>query len=1418
MSKKITTFILSFLCLFGVMKVHGQAQKTITGNISDQVTWYSDTTYILDGFVFVQDGGSVTIEAGTVIKAETGSGENASALIIKKGGKIFANGTATEPIVFTSVNDADLTLGTTFRGLWGGLIVLGNATHNNPDNNNAIEGVPTAENAFYGGDDPEDNSGVLKYVSIRHGGSELAPDEEINGLTLGAVGSGTEIHHIEVMANDDDGVEWFGGTVDTRFMVVTDVADDSYDIDEGFTGRGQFWFTKQAGDGTGDNFGEHDGGPSNNRWGTPFTTPVMSNVTYVGGGESAGDRTLTLRDFFGGSYYNSIFAEQARGIRLEYVPEFDAGELGGSFTQWNSWNNLKIENNIFQNIGDGTFADIATVYSPEDDQEQPIYSVPQDSIDAFVQYIEQNNDVANAGVTADVPVPTEDVSGAGYGALDSWFTRVTYKGAFNPDVTGHWAGGWTFTFADDTYNEDIGDQATDQTIVSESITGDVTWTSENTYVLDGFIFVEDGATLTIEAGTVVKAFTGTGENASALIVKRGGQIFANGTSQDPIVFTSINDENLDLPTSFKGLWGGLIVLGYGPHNNPTNDNGIEGVPAEENAFYGGDDPDDNSGVIKFVSIRHGGSELAPDEEINGLTLGAVGGGTEIHHVEVSANDDDGVEWFGGNVDTKFMVVTDVADDSYDIDEGFTGKGQFWFTKQAGDGSGDNFGEHDGGPSNNRWGAPFTTPVMSNVTYVGGGESAGDRSLTLREFFGGSYYNSIFAEQARGIRVEYVPEFDAGELGGAFSQWNTWNNLKIENNIFQNISDGTFSGITSVYSPEDESDQPIYTVPQDSIDAFVSYMENNNTVADAGVTATNPIPSADVSGASYGSLSGWFTRVKYKGAFNPDVAGHWAGGWSKTFSDDNYNDDIGEVETGTTIIISDNITGDSTWTSNNTYVLDGFIFVEEGASLTIEEGTLIQAFTGTGENASALIVKRGAQIFANGSPQEPIIFTSINDDNLDLPTSFKGLWGGLIVLGNGPHNNPDNNNGIEGVPAEQEAFYGGDNEDDNSGVLKFVSIRHGGSELAPDEEINGLTLGAVGAGTEIHHVEVSANDDDGVEWFGGNVNTKYMVVTDVGDDSYDIDEGFTGYGQFWFTKQQGDGTGDNFGEHDGGPSNNRWGMPFTTPMISNATYVGGGSDAADRSLTLREFFGGQYHNSIFAEQARGIRVEYVPEFDEGELGGAFTQWNAWDNLKIENNIFQNVADGTFAEIASVYSPEDDNDNPIYTVPQDSIDAFVAYIESMNTVADVGVTAEVPVPTGDVSGAMFNTLPDWFDTTNYKGAFNPYISGHWAAGWTKTFANDTYNDEVLTGIFDNPYTQISTHIYPNPVVSTSRVEFDNPTGEAFIFNVYSMDGRLVKTIENITDNSFIFTKDNLNTGIYLYELRSATSVSTGKVVIR
>ncbi|TLF46825.1 hypothetical protein FEK29_03350 [Maribacter aurantiacus] len=220
----------------------------VDSDITEDTTWSADNLYNLDGRVFVTNGATLTIEAGVIIKANAGSGVNASALIVTRGSKIEAVGTANAPIIFTSASDniaygetAGTNLTENDRGLWGGLIVLGNAPASFDGDAVAaqIEGIPTdtdGDKGLYGGTDPADNSGTLQYISIRHGGALIGEGNEINGLTLGAVGSGTTVDNIEVVGNVDDGIEFFGGTVNATNLFVWAQGDDGLDIDQAYSG------------------------------------------------------------------------------------------------------------------------------------------------------------------------------------------------------------------------------------------------------------------------------------------------------------------------------------------------------------------------------------------------------------------------------------------------------------------------------------------------------------------------------------------------------------------------------------------------------------------------------------------------------------------------------------------------------------------------------------------------------------------------------------------------------------------------------------------------------------------------------------------------------------------------------------------------------------------------------------------------------------------------------------------------------------------------------------------------------------------------------------------------------------------------------------------------------------------------------
>ena len=216
-----------------------------TGYIQTE-TWTANNVYELSGKVIVQSGHTLTIEPGTIIKGAEGSGTLASALVIERGARINAVGTTSQPIIFTSILDniqpgqlSGTNLDEADQGLWGGIIILGNAPISAADGDilSQIEGIPVSDAyGAFGGSDAADNSGTMSYVSIRHGGALIGAGNEINGLTLGGVGSGTSISNIEIVSNLDDGIEFFGGTVNVSNILVGFQGDDGVDIDMNYSG------------------------------------------------------------------------------------------------------------------------------------------------------------------------------------------------------------------------------------------------------------------------------------------------------------------------------------------------------------------------------------------------------------------------------------------------------------------------------------------------------------------------------------------------------------------------------------------------------------------------------------------------------------------------------------------------------------------------------------------------------------------------------------------------------------------------------------------------------------------------------------------------------------------------------------------------------------------------------------------------------------------------------------------------------------------------------------------------------------------------------------------------------------------------------------------------------------------------------
>ncbi len=276
-ARMATLALVGALALAGTRPVHTQQTVpgipkpvvVVSGRITSAANWTSSFIYVLRGAVFVEDGATLNIQAGTLIVGEAGS---VGTLIIKRGGKINALGTREAPIVFTS----DQPVGERARGDWGGLIINGRA----PVNLVGGEGEGEADTGVYGGTDANDNSGVMRYVRVEFAGTEFSPDNELNGIAFQGVGRGSQFDYIQVHMNKDDGVEFFGGSADIKHVVLTNIGDDSLDWTFGWNGRVQFVVTSQRGDDA-DAGIEADNNEFNNEL-LPRANPTIYNVTFCG--------------------------------------------------------------------------------------------------------------------------------------------------------------------------------------------------------------------------------------------------------------------------------------------------------------------------------------------------------------------------------------------------------------------------------------------------------------------------------------------------------------------------------------------------------------------------------------------------------------------------------------------------------------------------------------------------------------------------------------------------------------------------------------------------------------------------------------------------------------------------------------------------------------------------------------------------------------------------------------------------------------------------------------------------------------------------------------------------------------------------------------------------------------------------------
>lgn len=532
----------------------------------------------------------------------------------------------------------------------------------------------------------------------------------------------------------------------------------------------------------------------------------------------------------------------------------------------------------------------------------------------------------------------------------------------------------------------------------------------------------------------------------------------------------------------------------------------------------------------------------------------------------------------------------------------------------------------------------------------------------------------------------------------------------------------------------------------------------------------------------------------------------------------------------TVKVSENISTSTTWTKDNVYQLEKQIFVLPGATLTIDAGTVIASTTGAG---GSLAVARGAKIFVNGTKDNPVIMTSTDDvatwtkdanhpSGRDPKTgewrAGANEWGNLTIMGKGlisashfgglqvGSNTKDpsglNEKQMEGLTDPNFSLYGGKEDNDDSGSISYLSLRYAGKVVGLGNELNGLSLGGIGRETDISHVEIMNNVDDGIEIWGGTVNLKYISIWNVGDDSFDIDQGWRGKAQFILVVQgysldakQGSGVGDNCFETDGAEDSDA--QPVTTSVIYNATIIGNPIDG-DHGTTWRDNARVQYRNCIFmdlgerlvkndgddGDGANGYGYNGTPSFEdtwktdytvtsnvnpcigcnEGEFNHAKTLYTTQTSGKLaeitDSVFFRNLNTDAYSESDTVGVTLSGGSNPaknnIVISGSDPLDAPIVSITrgtlftSSEGKGVLPVISLDPLPANEALASNGAAPNDGFFTpAQYRGAFS--ATDNWAKGWT---AADAYG--MIVASTPTPTPTVSPTPTPTPSCEVAEVD--------------------------------------------------------------
>lgn len=531
---------------------------------------------------------------------------------------------------------------------------------------------------------------------------------------------------------------------------------------------------------------------------------------------------------------------------------------------------------------------------------------------------------------------------------------------------------------------------------------------------------------------------------------------------------------------------------------------------------------------------------------------------------------------------------------------------------------------------------------------------------------------------------------------------------------------------------------------------------------------------------------FFTPTSYRGAMAPAPTPMWTGTWV------NWDPQNTVYPTATQTITS-NITTNTTWTTGQTYLLQGQIYVTSGAVLTIQPGVVVLGSKSV--PGSGLFITTGSKLNAVGTASQPIVFTS------DQPAGSRALgdWGGVILMGLASNNNPGGTNYIEGIAPSPLTLYGGGatpNDNDNSGNLQYIRIEFAGYVYAPNKEINGLTFGAVGRGTTIDYIQVSFANDDAFEWFGGTVNCKHLVAYRSLDDDWDTDNGYSGYVQFCLGVRDPNisdnpsiSTSEGF-ESDNDPTATT-NTPLTSAIFSNVTDIGPlrgvitatYASGFRRGARIRRNSNLKVFNCLMMDHPRGVMIDGTP-CENNAVSGA---------LKYMYNI--NAGNQTGKVTECVISP---------TIASTFTCCMPAWYAVTSTNDSLTST----------SGILIN--PYQYLTPDYRPAVgSPALAG-------ASFTNVSFAPAGVLAVKDLTSSNTQMALYPNPASQGATLYFRSDETYNVSVGIYNVNGQLVS--EAITSaeiqkglTELALYTGNLSNGVYFVTVTSQNNRQTIKLVV-